>query len=88
MPDRNNDVVEIKKAELAEAVRQSFSAPGCDVINSDVAKDPEFQQIIRDRLENVGNHAFGDVGAQLERSAGPEESSLVSIRRYLRETAL
>jgi hypothetical protein len=82
--DPTDDVVEIKKAELAEAVRQSFSVPGCDVINSDVAQDPEYQDMIRDRLECVGNNAFGDISAQIERSATVEPSSLVMIRNYLR----
>ena len=85
--DRNDELLVIKKTDLAEAVRQSFSAPGCDIVNSDVAEDPEYQKMIRHRLETVGNNSFGDVSAQLSRSSAAEHSSLSMLRSFLRRDA-
>lgn len=83
---RNDEVLRIKKRELTEVARESFDAPGVDVVNSDVASDPEFAESVKRRLEDVGNHSHGDISAQLDRSPRAEPSSLALldsvIKRY------
>jgi hypothetical protein len=88
MKPLKSEVVKINKSELEEAVRENYVEPGCDVINSDVARDPKFREMIQDRLETVGNNDYANMSAALTASPQPEPKTISKMRRHLRAMTL
>lgn len=76
----------VSKADFIAAVTEDQFTPGVEVVDSDIAADKQFQKNIEAKLTHVGNHCFGDVGAELERNPEVSESSLAMIDAYFANT--
>lgn len=80
----SNKMIQFSEGDLKKAVEAANFSPGCEVINSDIARHPEFEENIRERLSSVGNNCFGDISAALDESDEVNEFSLSLVSAYFK----
>ena len=84
MTGATSKIISFSEADFKKAVETAVFSPGCEVINSDIARDPSFEAGIRERLSSVGNNCFGDISAALDESDEVGEFSLSLITSYFK----
>ena len=80
----SDKIIKFSEGDLKKAVEAANFSAGCEVINSDIARDPKFEANIRERLSSVGNNCFGDISAALDESDEVSEFSLSLVSAYFK----